>query len=403
MVASSAALDNEDDEILFEGKLWHCRVSSDAKETWSQAQAKLSLTGIALQIGAERTFVELSPEHYVGDSTKRQHGFLLSDLEDTVYFAAVTEATKQKWMQSLATALRKLGTREREGLSGGLALRGANAGGPHSQRPEIQAPSAALLELRALEEQCQRALAWLDDCVDLRRKAKKRADQSLTDETERLEREKAEKARLEREAKERREEEEKRKCEQRKWEEQQARIRKLNEDRQRKQQEEAEQLIARKKEQTERRRSLPRAPPGGGGGILSRIQGWNNKLDGLQNADKSNPFSESYEGPSGPRPGQDGYGCAKAGSKTAERAAKAQEWVDKEIDKFVSVVKDIGESRPDGSTVVTFGKLFVTYQDISDTLVGIMMRAKKRKHIHYEGDMLFQGRDNDVLVTLLPK
>lgn len=49
---------------------------------------------------------------------------------------------------------------------------------------------------------------------------------------------------------------------------------------------------------------------------------------------------------------------------------------------------------------ITFGELFRLYEDISDTLVGIMMRAKKRKKITYEGDMLFQGCHDNVLVSV---
>lgn len=56
-----------------------------------------------------------------------------------------------------------------------------------------------------------------------------------------------------------------------------------------------------------------------------------------------------------------------------------------------------------GRYEVTFGELFYTYQDISDTLVGIMVRAKKRGLIEYEGQgghMLFQGRHDKVIVTV---
>jgi hypothetical protein len=35
---------------------------------------------------------------------------------------------------------------------------------------------------------------------------------------------------------------------------------------------------------------------------------------------------------------------------------------------------------------IKFGALFIAYQDISDTLVGILMRAKKRRRIVYEGE-----------------
>mmetsp|Transcript_6826 Transcript_6826/g.12044 ORF Transcript_6826/g.12044 Transcript_6826/m.12044 type:complete len:431 (+) Transcript_6826:155-1447(+) len=389
----------DETEVLFEGKLWHMRADGGAEQTWSQAQAKLTMTGITLagnSQNAEEIFMELGAEHYVGDSNRREHGFLLSDFEETVYFAAVTEATKQKWMQTLATVLRKIGTREREGQS---ALQSPSRGSSNqAQRPEDDAPSAALLELRGLQDEYQAALEWLNECVELRRKAQRRANDSLVDENKRREQERIEKERTELQEKRRREQEEKAREEQRKWQEQQAKLKALDEERQRKQREEAEQLIEQKKAQAERHKSVPKAAPGG---ILSRIQGWNKQVEGMQEADRENPFSANFSGPAAPRPGEEGYGRAKAGTKTAERAAKAQEWVDKEIDKFVSVVKDIGEPGPDGKISVTFGKLFITYQDISDTLVGIMMRAKKRKHIHYEGDMLFQGRDNHVLVTLL--
>lgn len=40
--------------------------------------------------------------------------------------------------------------------------------------------------------------------------------------------------------------------------------------------------------------------------------------------------------------------------------------------------------------------------DISDSLVGILMRAKKRKLLYYDGDMLFQGKDDKVIITVAP-
>jgi hypothetical protein len=49
---------------------------------------------------------------------------------------------------------------------------------------------------------------------------------------------------------------------------------------------------------------------------------------------------------------------------------------------------------------VTFGQLFTAYENISDTLVGIMVRAKRRGLIQYDGEMLFQGIHDNVRVTL---
>ena len=67
----------------------------------------------------------------------------------------------------------------------------------------------------------------------------------------------------------------------------------------------------------------------------------------------------------------------------------------------MELLREIGRSDTQGRTFTTFGELFIAYQDISDTLVGIMMRAKKRGRLDYEGDMLFQGLNDGVIITIL--
>lgn len=64
---------------------------------------------------------------------------------------------------------------------------------------------------------------------------------------------------------------------------------------------------------------------------------------------------------------------------------------------------EMGQYDPDegGVTTVQFGPLFYRYADISDTLVGILMRAKKRNRLFYKGDMLFQSRHDHVKITVL--
>ena len=128
---------------------------------------------------------------------------------------------------------------------------------------------------------------------------------------------------------------------------------------------------------------------------------WQQRSDAHKAMLESNVFSENYKGPAMLKPGDEGYGHAEKGSATEARAKKAQQWVDKEIDKLISVIEDIGTQQPDGKYTTTFGPLFIAYQDISDTLVGILMRAKKRKRLHYKGDMLFQGQHNDVEIRVL--
>lgn len=80
--------------------------------------------------------------------------------------------------------------------------------------------------------------------------------------------------------------------------------------------------------------------------------------------------------------------CIAEGSATADRAAKAADWVTQEINKLISVIQSMGSVNADGQTFVCFGPLFYKYTEISDTLVGIMMRAKKRKLISYPGAYL---------------
>ena len=97
------------------------------------------------------------------------------------------------------------------------------------------------------------------------------------------------------------------------------------------------------------------------------------------------------------------YGKPKEGSAAADRAAKAKLWVQKEVKKLLHVIVTTGSVNDDGLPCVAFGPLFVTYQDISDTLVGMLMRGKKFKYLEYKGDMLFQGSHDKVMITLTPK
>ena len=112
---------------------------------------------------------------------------------------------------------------------------------------------------------------------------------------------------------------------------------------------------------------------------------------------KSNPFSKKFDkGAARLKKGDAGYGTAVAGSATEARAAKAQAWVETEIEKLIDVIRQNG----DGSSI-TFGVLFEVYANISDTLVGILMRARKRGKIAFESDMLFQGVHDGVEIRIL--
>lgn len=99
--------------------------------------------------------------------------------------------------------------------------------------------------------------------------------------------------------------------------------------------------------------------------------------------------------------GQEGYGRPKEGTKTAERAKRAEQHIHREIDDMCYVIRTMADPDPDGKTRVTFGQLFDRYVRISDKVVGILMRARKHGKVVFEGEMLWQGQDDGVIITLL--
>ncbi|XP_056153975.1 actin binding Rho activating protein b [Lampris incognitus] len=138
------------------------------------------------------------------------------------------------------------------------------------------------------------------------------------------------------------------------------------------------------------------------GSLKSRWQNWASEHTVNQ---KLNPFSEEfdYEYSMSLRlhKGQEGYGHPKEGSKTAERAKRAEQHIHREIGDMCYVIRTMADPDPDGKSRVTFGHLFDRYVRISDKVVGILMRARKHGKVAFEGEMLWQGRDDAVIITLL--
>lgn len=138
------------------------------------------------------------------------------------------------------------------------------------------------------------------------------------------------------------------------------------------------------------------------GNLKSRWQNW--ASDHTVNQ-KLNPFSEyfdyDYSMSLRLQKGQEGYGRPKEGTKTAERAKRAEQHIHREIDDMCYVIRTMADPDPDGKTRVTFGELFDRYVRISDKVVGILMRARKHGKVAFEGEMLWQGQDDGVIITLL--
>lgn len=100
------------------------------------------------------------------------------------------------------------------------------------------------------------------------------------------------------------------------------------------------------------------------------------------------------------RKGDSGYGRPKEGSKTAQRGDRAQKHIHREMEEMVWIIRDMGYEDKEGRTTITFGRLFDRYVKISDKVVGILLRCRKHKMLDFEGEMLWKGQDDDVIITL---
>ncbi|XP_077382901.1 actin-binding Rho-activating protein [Festucalex cinctus] len=133
---------------------------------------------------------------------------------------------------------------------------------------------------------------------------------------------------------------------------------------------------------------------------------WQKWSENHQEHQKHNPFSHDTRPIAVvPQRGQDDYGRPLQGSLTAQRGEDAHTHISREVQELCDVIKDIGvqghEDGNGGNISVAFGRLFEHYVTISNKLVGILLRARKQKLVDFEGEMLWQGKDDHVMITLL--
>ena len=125
------------------------------------------------------------------------------------------------------------------------------------------------------------------------------------------------------------------------------------------------------------------------------------------------------------------YGTPVPGSKTEARGKLAHQRVSKEIWELCCIIEENGITRKgkeinknkqhaDTSeklqetkciqnddeehfsiTTIDFRTLFAIYTFISNKLVGVLLRARKYGLVDFEGETLFQRRDDNVIITLL--
>ncbi|KAK1120275.1 hypothetical protein K0M31_012636 [Melipona bicolor] len=97
------------------------------------------------------------------------------------------------------------------------------------------------------------------------------------------------------------------------------------------------------------------------------------------------------------------YGRPQAGSLTDIRGRKATAHILKEVLELCEIIHQEGtpcRNQPE-IIAITFGDLFNIYTHISDKCVGLLLRARKQKFVEFEGEVLFQRRDDDVPIYLV--
>ncbi|XP_011499633.1 PREDICTED: actin-binding Rho-activating protein-like [Ceratosolen solmsi marchali] len=115
-----------------------------------------------------------------------------------------------------------------------------------------------------------------------------------------------------------------------------------------------------------------------------------------------NPFSSGLNLPK-PTFSKEEYGRPAAGSLSDIRGRKASAHILKEVLELCDVIYQNGTPCRDQPEIlaISFGDLFNIYVHINDKLVGLLLRARKQKLIDFEGECLFQRRDDHVPIYLI--
>ncbi|XP_028986114.1 actin-binding Rho-activating protein-like [Betta splendens] len=143
-------------------------------------------------------------------------------------------------------------------------------------------------------------------------------------------------------------------------------------------------------------------------GLKKNWQKWSSDHQEYQ---KHNPFSHDTRGNvEVPQKGIGEYGRPLQGSMTEQRGKDAHTHISREVQELCDVIKTIGELREEDEVghnsrgkviTVQFGKLFNHYVTVSNKLVGILLRARKQRLVEFDGEMLWQGKDDLVVISLL--
>ncbi|KAI1706485.1 costars domain-containing protein [Ditylenchus destructor] len=137
------------------------------------------------------------------------------------------------------------------------------------------------------------------------------------------------------------------------------------------------------------------------GSAANTIAKFNKQAESTEDSLKKNPFSETYEAQEyNKRDMGNEYGRPPEGTKTRARGIKAGDYVVRELIFLCEVISQNSTGTPP-DCVVKFGPLFYIYNRFSGSLVGMLVRARKYGLVDFEGEMLYQGQDDEKGIRLL--
>ncbi|KAL1512437.1 hypothetical protein ABEB36_002028 [Hypothenemus hampei] len=144
--------------------------------------------------------------------------------------------------------------------------------------------------------------------------------------------------------------------------------------------------------------------------LKSKVALFNKVADNHTQKQAVNPFSNNSCVSNLPKPkiSKEDYGRPAKGSLSEQRGFKATIQVCKEMLQLCEVIEQCGEplyepheKKDDPRKVISFGNLFSIYTGISDKVVGMLIRARKHQLVDFEGECLFQRRDDHVPIFML--
>lgn len=146
----------------------------------------------------------------------------------------------------------------------------------------------------------------------------------------------------------------------------------------------------------------PRPAKPKNGMVGEKMSMWVNKQKQHEEKQALNPFSEHFDKSKVITMDKNdpNYGRPPEDSLTAARARAGEARLMQEIVDVCHVIFVQGTKMGDGTAAITFGQLFQIYNSINDKVVGLLLRARKKGLLTFEGEMLFQRRDDDKWIEL---